>query len=238
MINEIFNNSILWQMSLAEKASSLYLLSKMRKDSIAIEIGSYKGGFTQQLSKHFNLVYSLDINHDNIVDKDQYENVIWVTGDSAKTLPILLNKLKGKDIGFILIDGDHSSSAVLRDINNSLEYTPLKDTLILMHDSWYIGTRNAINHANWNENNHVQLVEKDFVPGDLINRHFVGGLALAYLSRDKRNGDIEIRQSQDFMWSKGKQLLDEEGEKDNSSILKFKSKLIATEIYDDVMIHQ
>jgi predicted O-methyltransferase YrrM len=210
MINELFSQNILWQMSSSERASILYLLSKTRKDSIAIEIGSYKGGFTQQLSKRFNLVYSLDINHDNIVNKDQYDNVIWVTGDSAKTLPKLLKKLKDKDIGFILIDGDHSSEAVLRDINNVLEYTPIKDTLILMHDSWYEGTRNAINNANWNNNQYVQLVEKDFVPGDLINHGFVGGLALSYLSTDKRRYDIEIRQSQDYMYTKGKQLLDKE----------------------------
>jgi len=210
MIDELFNQNILWQMSSSERASILYLLSKTRKDSIAIEIGSYKGGFLQHLSKHFNLVYSLDINHDNIIDKDQYDNVVWITGDSAKTLPKLLKKLKDKDIGFILIDGDHSSEAVLRDINNTLEYVPIKDTLILMHDSWYVGTREAINKVNWNNSPYVQYVEKDFVPGDLVGYHFVGGLALSYLSTDKRHYDIEIRQSQDYMYSKGKQLLDEE----------------------------
>lgn len=212
MINQLFSQDILWQMSSAERASVLYLLSQTRANSIAIEVGSYKGGFTHQLATHFKKVYSLDIDHSNIANKDRYKNVEWITGDSAETLPWLINKIGNKDISFILIDGDHKYSSVLQDINNILEYIPIVNTILLMHDSWYPETREAINKANWNDNQFVHLVEKDFVPGDLVYPDFVGGLAIAYLDSIMRNGDITIQQSQDFMWSKCKQLLDQEKE--------------------------
>lgn len=210
MIKEIFDNDVLWQMSLAEKATLLYFLSITRRNSIAVEVGSYKGGFTQHLSRHFKKVYSLDIDHSNIANKDKYKNVEWVTGDSAETFPWVMNKLMDKDISFCLIDADHSYNSVLRDINNFIEYKPITNTLLFMHDSWYYEAREAINHANWNNNPFIHVVEKDLVSGDLIYPHFVGGLALAYLSNFTRKNDLIISQYQDFTYSKVKQLIERE----------------------------
>lgn len=214
-ISEILNNDILWQMSIAERASILYLLNKIDKRSVAIEIGSYKGGFLRILSKYFDKVYSCDIDHSNVVNKEQYKNVVWVEGDSKETLPKLIKKLNksGEEVNFILIDGDHSYDAVLNDIHNVLTYQSKGDSLLLIHDSWYEDVREAVNRAEWNTNPYVSLVEKDFVVGDLIGsekgNYFVGGLALATMSTEKRQGDIDIKQSQDYMYRVCKQMLDE-----------------------------
>ncbi len=201
-IDELTDNTILWQMSMAERASIFYLLNKIPQRNIAIEVGSYCGGFTRILSQYFDKVYSLDIDHSNIVGKDQYSNVTWVTGDSKKTLPELIKSLKesGEDVNFILIDGDHSYNAVLQDLNNALAYTPKSETALLVHDSWYEPSRDAINHANWNNNPHIHYIEKDFVPGDLNGNIFVGGLTLALMSKKKRKGNVEIKQTHDHMY--------------------------------------
>ncbi len=197
-------------MSRAERTSFLYLLDKIRKNSIAIEVGSYCGGSTRYLAENFNKVYSIDINHNNIANKNNYNNVEWITGDSAEKLPWLINELKDNDISFVLIDADHSYYAVLRDINNFLAYKPLKDTILIMHDSWHPETRLAIDHANWNSNPFVHLVEKDFVTGDLFYPQLYGGFGLAYLTTDIRDHNITIGQSQDYMWVKCNQWLNQE----------------------------
>lgn len=215
ILDEIFNNDVLWQMSYAEKASVLYLLGKMEKRSVAIEIGSYKGGFLRVLSQHFDKVYSCDIDHSPI-DKGQFTNVEWIEGDSIKTLPKLIQQINdnGEDVNFILIDGDHSYETVLQDIHNVLLYQPKSEVILLIHDSWYEPSREAVNKANWNNSPYVHLVEKDFVTGDLIGsdagNFYVGGLALAYMTPLERQGDITINQTQDYMYSITKQLLGEE----------------------------
>lgn len=217
-IDEILNNDILWQMSTAEKASILYMLNKLPGRKVAVEVGSYKGGFTRVLSRYFNKVYSCDLDHSYLVDKEQYKNVTWVTGDSKETLPALISRINSdkEDVSFILIDGDHSYETVIQDIHNVLNYKPRGETILLIHDSWYGPSREAINKANWSGSPYVDYVEKDFVPGDVVyseeGKIFVGGLALISISPKKRKGDIEIRQTHDYMYRVCKKLLDESNE--------------------------
>ena len=205
MIDDIFSTDVLWQMSLAERAAVLYLLGQMREKKVAIEVGSYRGGFTRVLAERFDVVYSLDIDHSKLwIDPKHYPNLVLVEGNSRDTLPALIAELGDADINFVLIDGDHETGAVIADINSVLTYKPQSEMLVLMHDSWCTTTRAAINHAAWDECPYVHLVEKDFVPGDLMGgsrgNFFVGGLALALLRPDRRYSNIEVRQAQDYMY--------------------------------------
>jgi hypothetical protein len=88
----------------------------------------------------------------------------------------------------------------------------LDEVIILIHDSWYSGCRDAINNADWDSNLYVDCVEKDFVAGDVCgstNGNFlVGGLALITMSPKKRHGYVRVEQSQDHMYSVCKQLLE------------------------------
>lgn len=206
-IEEVLGGEILWQMSAAERATIFYLFGKMPSRRVAIEVGSFKGGFTHVLSRHFEKVYSLDIDHRNIVGREQLANVEWVTGDSATTLPALIDKInrsRKEHVDFVLIDGDHAFGAVLSDINSVLRLRPRDEVVVLLHDSWYKPTRDAINVADWNGCPFVHLVEKDFVAGDLVGSAsgnvFVGGLALVRMSPARRAGAIEIGQRHDFMY--------------------------------------
>lgn len=211
------NDDILWQMTPAEKMAIYYVLNKMEKRDIAIEIGSYKGGFLRVLSKYFKKVYSCDITFDGIENREQYKNVRWVQGDSKDTLPKLisdLNKLKTGDVNFILVDGDHEHDTVLRDINNILKYVPRTETIVLMHDSWYEPTREAINQADWYDNKHVHLVEKDLVHGDTIWNSTgyltVSGLAIAILYPNERDFELQIGQTYDFMYTLMRRLIEDQ----------------------------
>lgn len=206
-IDEVFDQTILWQMSYAERMAMFYLFDKMKKLDTAIEIGSCQGGFLKELSKRFKKVYSCDITHVEIKNKDSYNNVVWIEGNSQQTVPDLIQTLNNndEDLNFVLIDGNHAYHAVKIDIENIIKYNPKSETIIMIHDSWYHQSRDAISMARWNDNKYIHYVEKDFVGGDLFNSPSegligVGGLAMAYMNTQIREGVIEIKQTQDFMY--------------------------------------
>lgn len=97
--------------------------------------------------------------------------------------------------------------AVLQDINNVLLYQPKNEVLLLIHDSWYEPSREAINSANWNDSPYVHFVEKDFVAGDLFGDMLIGGLSLARLLPVERQGDVQINQNHDHMYRMFKELM-------------------------------
>jgi len=200
MLSHLHDTSILWQMSVAERAAVCYLRSLLRPTSLAVEIGSYYGGCTRQLAPYVATLYSLDTDH-TLIDRDAYPNVTWVTGDSADTVPPLLAALAGHDLGLILIDANHQYEAVLTDITQVLAYRPVVNTFLLLHDSWYADVRQAIHDAPWADNPCVQWVETDFVPGDLHDTTLVGGLALAYLTASPRTGPVVLRQAQAALYA-------------------------------------
>lgn len=209
-IKELYDNdTVLWQMSAAERMSLFYTIANLSKRNSAIEIGSYKGGCTRVLSKYFKKVYSCDIDHSNITNKDEYTNVEWLEGRSDETIPVLIERINKsrEDINLILIDGDHEYDSVYKDIRNILTYIPKSDCVILMHDSWYEPTRNAISQTLWKDNAYVQSVEKDFVTGDLVGNRYMGGLGIAILSKESRVGDLIIGQAHDYMYREINKLL-------------------------------
>jgi hypothetical protein len=205
-VSDLFGGPVLWQMSAAERAAVLHLLARMPAKRAAIEVGSFKGGLTRVLSGQFAEVYSLDIDHTAIVGRDDLANVAWVTGDSARTLPQLVEQLNssGQGADLVVIDGDHSFRAVRADIEAVLRLEPLRPIVVLIHDSWMPETRDAISTAPWSDCQHVHLVEKDLVPGDAMlgatGPVLVGGLAFALLAPEVRTGRLEISQRHDYIW--------------------------------------
>lgn len=177
MIKQLYNNDVLWQMNPAERMAMFYLFDRMKSKSVAIEVGSYKGGFTKVLSEKFKQVISIDTDHSNIVDKEQYNNVKWITGRSDSYLPTALSNYL--DVDFILIDGDHSYLGVYSDINLCLEFTKNNNPLILVHDAAYLYTNLAlVDMACKYSATHNFIL--DFVPGVPFKDHYIGGLALIY----------------------------------------------------------
>jgi hypothetical protein len=195
-----------WQMTQCERIALSSLVHRS-KASVAIEVGTYKGGSLQVIAPKVDKVYSLDI--DPQVQQSLrpiFSNVEFLVGNSAEILPNLVNAInqRREDLGFVLIDGDHTAEGVKRDINSVLQIKPLRSIFILMHDSFNPDCRQGILQANWQQCPWVHSVELDFVPGvfhavahdQASARSMWGGLAVALLLPEKRAVDLQINQCQ------------------------------------------
>jgi hypothetical protein len=198
-----------WLMTDSERSALTALLRKLQPEC-AIEVGTYKGGSLGVLAKYCKKAYTLDVapsfrdGHGH-----EYQNVEFITGDSRETLPQLIKKIEnsGEKLGFVLIDADHSEQGVRADLNNVLKYTPACPLYIIMHDSFNPGCRKGILTADWSANQHVHLVEADYVVGRFMTKEEDGfrtmwcGFALAALFPERRTGEPIIRQNESLMFN-------------------------------------
>jgi Methyltransferase domain len=198
--------SLHWQMTNCERFAMQDLLRRLQPD-LSLEIGTYRGGSLQVISHFSRNVISIDI--DPEVEKhlsNKFSNVNYRCGNSYELLPGLLKESENssRDIEFILIDGDHSTQGVQRDINALLQYKPRKKCVILMHDSFNPDCREGIKTASWSTSPHVQWVELDFIPGiyhyeaydTAAAKTMWGGFACAVLDSTPRQEKLMIQESQ------------------------------------------
>lgn len=108
-----------WQMTRWEKYGFASIL-EAAKPKVAIEIGTYQGGSLQVIARRAGKVYSLDLDP-SLGDRlgRRLPNVEFLSGDSRATLPPLLDRImeQGEELGFVLIDGDHTTEGVRDDAN-------------------------------------------------------------------------------------------------------------------------
>ena len=194
-------------MTRPEKYALLKLL-EIADPPVALEIGTYKGGSLQAIASFAKKVYTVDLDSSAAKSlRSKYSNVEFLVGNSAYIVPQLLESIElcGEQLGFVLIDGDHSESAVRKDINSILYYTPKRPIYILCHDSFHPVCRRGIIDASWQESPHVHYVELDFIPGvfhaeafDTAKvRSMYGGFALALMLPEERsNADLTIYRAQ------------------------------------------
>jgi hypothetical protein len=190
-----------WQMNDSERLGMLAVLAKT-KPECAIEIGTYRGGSLSLISQYSGTVVSIDIDPSIPAKFAHFENVQFFTGQSADILPKLLKEFSanGIPVEFILIDGDHSTAGVQRDIEILLDYVPLKPLVVLMHDGFNPECRQGMLNANWARSPYVEHVNLDFVPGRMVEwgggqGEMWGGLAMAYFSPKPRTHDLVIDQT-------------------------------------------
>ena len=196
-----------WQMSRCEKYAFASLIETVNPD-VAIEIGTYQGGSLQIISKNARKVYSIDTSPKcKKTLKDHFDNVEFLTGNSKQLLPNLLKSIKSnkdESLGFVLIDGDHTTEGVRNDINAVLQYEPDCPVYIVFHDSFHPPCRKGILTADWQQCSYVHYVEVDFIPGTYHYQAFdtakprsmYGGLSVAYMIPEKRTHELIIHQSQ------------------------------------------
>jgi len=183
-----------WLMSPAEQVALVFLLEHLRP-KVAIEIGTQFGGSLQALAQFCDRVYSIDIDPD--VPKrlaSKFPNVEFLTGRSDDLLPPLIDRLQceGTELSFALVDGDHSTDGVRKDLDNLLRFRPTVPLYIVMHDSSNPVCREGLRRAKWAANPCVHAVELDFVPGTVFRGKLWGGLALGILLPHERSGRFEI----------------------------------------------
>lgn len=192
-----------WQMMPWEQIALTGLLARIRP-SVALEIGVYYGGSLSLTSQFVGKSYAIDIDPDVRKRFAKPDNVELIIGDSAIEIPAVLNRIEkaNEALEFVLIDADHSSAGVQRDINLILQYTPKRPMIILMHDSGNPDCRSGIRSVNWSGSPYVQSVDLDFVPGQIIEHTVAsgkpecwGGFAIAYLGPEVRSHDLVVQAS-------------------------------------------
>ncbi len=189
-----------WEMSQAERSLLRTVLERVRP-SIAIEVGTFRGGTLSLMSQYCEAVFSLDIDPELPVKLSQIRNAQFIIGPSAKTLPELLAGLSAAHMEpeFILIDADHSEQGVRGDIQTVLARVPKVRTFVAMHDSFNPGCRRGIVTSGWENCPYVHSVEVDFVSGSVVNQpgspadgQMWGGLGFAVLDPKPRVGPLTI----------------------------------------------
>ncbi|MCB0323898.1 MAG: class I SAM-dependent methyltransferase [Bdellovibrionales bacterium] len=200
-----------WQMTRCERFAFWSLLQH-HKPSVSIEVGTWNGGSLQVLSRYSEKVYSLDIRpKSRDLLQDKFSNVEFLVGSSHELLGPLLQEIsrKGEQLGFVLIDGDHSAAGVRTDINSLLKYRPVCPLLIVCHDSFNPECRRGMVSAEWQSSPYVHYVELDFVPGVFHEfaydtaepRSMWGGFAVVQMLPEPRAGELVIGEAQRGLFS-------------------------------------
>ena len=173
-----------WQMSRAEKYCLINLLEHIRPN-VAIEIGTYKGGSLQVLNQLAQHVYSIDIS--SAPEKflaNKFPKVNFRIGESHITITKVFKEIEqlGLSLDFILVDGDHTSKAVRKDLEAILAYPHKHPVTIILHDSFNPQSRKGIKSINYTHYPSVSYVELDFITGSFWHnntyREMWGGFAM------------------------------------------------------------
>jgi glycosyltransferase involved in cell wall biosynthesis len=191
-----------WQMNESEKLALTALLERL-KPMCAIEIGTFRGGSLSLIRQYARHVFSIDIDPSVAERFGHFENVSFLTGPSDLVMPVLLRELDcaGLHPGLILVDGDHSSEGVRRDIEVLLTYQPKVPMFVVMHDGFNPKCREGMLAARWERCPFLRWVDVDFVPGRIVEHggggdgEMWGGLALAYLSPERSSEPPRVIQS-------------------------------------------
>ncbi|MFT4034538.1 MAG: class I SAM-dependent methyltransferase [Patulibacter sp.] len=154
-----------WQMAFGERAAFEGLLTQV-KPTLAIEIGTARGGSLDRIAAHAAEVHSFDLIAPDPAAR-ALENVTFHTGDSHVWLPRKLQEFadQGRNVDFVLVDGDHSTDGVRQDIEDLLASQACAHTVIVLHDTTNEVVRAGIEQAEAASWPHVAYVEYDLVPG-------------------------------------------------------------------------
>ena len=136
------------------------------------------------------MVFSINTDPEAAQKHRHFRKVSFLTGPSARLLPVLLEELRRRsiDVDFMLMDGDHSAEGVRGDVEALLDYVPRKPLFLMLHDGFNPECRRGMNEARWARSPYVQWVDLDFVHGRVIQNgsasdgEMWGGLAAAYFA--------------------------------------------------------
>ncbi|MFZ1155410.1 MAG: class I SAM-dependent methyltransferase [Solirubrobacteraceae bacterium] len=178
-------------MSFGERAALEGVLSHLRP-KLSIEIGTAEGGSLDRISIHSEEVHSFDLVSPQLSSAAEATHVTVHTGDSHEMLPRELERLseEGRNVDFVLVDGDHSSDGVRQDIEDLLNAAAVASTVILIHDTTNPTVRaglDAVHYAAWPKVAHVDL---DFVAGYMfkekrLKHELWGGLGLVLVDSSR-----------------------------------------------------
>ena len=161
------------QMSGGERAALEGVLTELAP-RLAIEIGTAEGATLGRIAAHAAEVHSLDL-FEPVLESARLPHVTLHTGDSHALLPALLTELAGagRNVDFVLVDGDHSAEGVRRDLEDLLASDALERTTILIHDTSNPTVRSGLDAVDWAAHPKVAAVDLDWLSGYIFTEpHF------------------------------------------------------------------
>lgn len=133
------------EMAYGEQAALRGLLARLRP-TISLEIGTYRGGSLRTIAEYSEEVHTFDLASHT---EEHLPDVTYHLGDSRETVPALLRTLEaeGRNVDFVLIDGDHARAGVAADLASILDSGAVRRTVVLMHDAANEDVRAGIRDA-------------------------------------------------------------------------------------------
>lgn len=155
-------------MSYGERAALEGVVAQLRP-RLALEIGTGQGGSLECLARHSAEVHTIDL-VEAPTRVHQIPKVTVHTGDSRELVPALLREFesRGRNVDFVLIDGDHSAEGVRRDLENVLHASAVSQSLILAHDTMNDIVRSGLESVDVEKFDKVVYFDLDFVPGYFV----------------------------------------------------------------------
>jgi hypothetical protein len=225
-------------MSFGERAALEGVLVQLRP-RLAIEIGTAEGGSLARIAAHSDEVHSFDLVPPAEAARN-LEGVTLHTGDNHELLPQLLEELAeaGRNVDFVLVDGDHSTEGVRRDVEDLLDSPAIGHTLILMHDTMNEVVRAGLEEVSYGGYPKVDHVDLDFVAGYMfrqpeLKHELWGGLGLVVVDAT-RTGYFagSVRQSRYYpafdLVTTARERLTAEGELAPADVERLRSDLEST----------
>lgn len=154
-----------WQMSPGERAAVKGLLADVQP-KLAIEIGTGSGGSLRRIASVAARVHAFDLAVP-AADVAELRNVTVHTGDSHVLLPRALADFaeNGLNVDFVLVDGDHTTEGVRRDVEDLLGSPAITDTLVVLHDTANTEVRAGLDAIDYPAYPKIVWVDLDWVPG-------------------------------------------------------------------------
>jgi hypothetical protein len=154
-----------------ERAALEGIVSSLRP-ALAIEIGTANGESLASISEHSTEVHAFDLSRRDTVTDERFPNVTFHIGDSHELLPVALDELSaaGRNVDFVLVDGDHSARGVRQDVEDLLSSSSVGRTVIVIHDTLNERVRAGLDDVDYGGVEKVSLVDLDFVPGQIIRK--------------------------------------------------------------------
>ena len=180
-----------WQMAFGERAAIEGVVAALRP-ALAIELGTAQGGSLASIAAHCSEVHTFDL-EPSVADVPAHVHLH--AGDSHVLLAQLLAELveAGRNVDFVLVDGDHSPDGVRRDLTDLLDSPAVGRTVILLHDMANEAVRAGVAAVEFGRYPKVAYVDLGFIAlpqpeGALVERW--GGLGLVVVDPDGELVDV------------------------------------------------
>jgi Methyltransferase domain len=163
--------SAVWEMPPGERAALVGVVASLRP-TLAIEIGTANGESLTAISEHSAEVHAFDLERRASVTDERFPNVTFHIGDSHVLLPAALRELEaaGRNVDFVLVDGDHSARGVRQDVEDLLASGSIGRTVVLIHDTLNERVRAGLEEIDYGSFAKVSHVDLDFVPGLILRK--------------------------------------------------------------------